>query len=98
MESEDSCCICLESFENDSEKIMLSCNHVLHSDCLYNYMLNNYNTKTTFNTCPLCRKYISTNIQKNYIFNNNKRLSLDSTYIIGFIVACLTNKLLGKFI
>jgi hypothetical protein len=49
MESEDSCCICLESFENDSEKIMLSCNHVLHNDCLYNYMLNNYNTKTTFN-------------------------------------------------
>lgn len=97
MESDDSCSICLEPFKDDSEKIMLSCNHVLHNDCLYSYMLNNYKNKITFNTCPLCRKYISTNIQKNYVFNNIKKFSLNSICVVGIILALFVKLKLVTF-
>jgi hypothetical protein len=96
--SNDCCSICLEKFHNDIPKIMLSCNHTFHNDCLYSLMLNNYQKKITFNTCPLCRKYISTNIQKNYIFNNIRRLSLDSVCVIGFVLALMMQKLLNRII
>lgn len=97
MESDDTCCICLETFQEDSQKLMLSCDHVFHSDCLYSLMLNNYNKKITFNTCPLCRKYISTNIQKNYVFNNIKRFSLDSICVVFIFIGLFVRIKLDGF-
>lgn len=83
--NESMCCICL-CINSETDSIMLSCNHILHKDCLYEYMLNNYRNKETFNTCPICRKLISTNIQQTYIYNNVNQISASSLIIGGYIL------------
>ena len=81
----DSCCICLDSFMLNKNQIQLSCDHTLHKDCLYQYIENNFKKRITFNTCPICRRYISTNIQINYIINNEK-LALDKFRLICMLI------------
>jgi hypothetical protein len=70
------CCICLEVIGEYNNMITLSCNHILHKDCLNEYILNNFKQKESFNTCPLCRKFISTNIKKTYIYSSVNKINM----------------------
>ena len=36
------CCICLEKMNDLNDTILLSCNHVLHKQCLFSYISTNY--------------------------------------------------------
>lgn len=45
----EQCSICLENYRTGQRVGLLSCGHVFHKDCVYNW-LNNYQK-----TCPLCR-------------------------------------------
>jgi hypothetical protein len=84
----DSCCICLDSFNRNSNNIKLMCDHTLHDICLFKYIKSNFKKNITFNTCPICRRYISTNFQinnPNYIINN-KNLSFDKYRLICMLI------------
>jgi len=73
--SENKCCICLDEMNDLHDTILLSCNHILHKKCLFSYIATNYRNEEVFNTCPLCRKYISTNIQSNINIVNVKTMT-----------------------
>tara|TARA_B100002019_G_C21259649_1_gene595948 strand:+ start:1368 stop:2210 length:843 start_codon:yes stop_codon:yes gene_type:complete len=46
----EKCCVCLDNTDKYVSK--LECNHLFHTECLYNWIQKDNNT------CPLCRKYI----------------------------------------
>ena len=49
----DSCCICLELFEDNAELVELSCSHAFHTDCIRKWLLDKSTTK-----CPLCNFHV----------------------------------------
>ena len=50
--TEDSCCICLGSYDpTGSDRFTLSCGHHIHSSCMLRYCLG-----TASRRCPLCRR------------------------------------------
>lgn len=44
----DTCPICIEEFDIDSEVICMPCKHVYHYDCICNWFERSY-------TCPICK-------------------------------------------
>jgi len=87
--SENKCCICLEEMNDLHDTILLSCNHILHKKCLFSYIATNYKNEEVFNTCPLCRKYISTNVQSNINIVNVKNMTNSNRFLL--ICSILTN-------
>ena len=85
------CCICLEVIGEYNNMITLSCNHILHKDCLNEYILNNFKQKESFNTCPLCRKFISTNIEKTYIYSSVNKFNVGG-WLFGVYIICNIGK------
>ena len=52
-EEEDSCCLCLETFQMDAELRLLPCKHYFHKDCIDEY----FKTRRFMpRQCPLCRQ------------------------------------------
>lgn len=51
--SDKNCSICMEKFEKDNKIIILECDHVLHTDCIKEWV--KYKSE-----CPVCRKNIDT--------------------------------------
>lgn len=87
--SENKCCICLEEMNDLHDTILLSCNHILHKKCLFSYIATNYKNEEVFNTCPLCRKYISTNVQTNINIVNLKKMTNSNKLLL--ICSLFTN-------
>lgn len=87
--SENKCCICLEEMNDLHDTILLSCNHILHKKCLFSYIATNYKNEEVFNTCPLCRKYISTNVQTNINIVNVKNMTNSNKLLL--ICSIFTN-------
>lgn len=86
---ENNCCICLEEMNDLHETILLSCNHILHKKCLFSYIATNYKNEEVFNTCPLCRKYISTNVQSNINIVHVKNMTTSNKLLL--ILSVFTN-------
>ena len=52
------CCICLYVINDNSNFLRLSCKHIYHANCLYQWKehcIHNYTNKVI---CPLCKKII----------------------------------------
>lgn len=59
------CSICMDNTKTtNDEKLALSCNHELCGSCVVHY-LNDYRSKTSHPTCPLCRAPIQKITAKN---------------------------------
>ena len=56
------CVICLEIIDDKLNFIKLSCNHLFHANCIYQWReyCNNKNNYNKF-TCPLCNKIVKIN-------------------------------------
>ena len=52
VDSDNECCICLESNENDDCFGKLPCNHIFHVTCIFRWVNKNHVT------CPVCRMHI----------------------------------------
>ena len=83
------CCICLEEMDNFHDTILLSCNHILHKKCLFSYIATNYKNEEVFNTCPLCRKYISANVQSNINIVHVRNMTTSNKLL--FVLSIFTN-------
>tara|TARA_Y100000389_G_scaffold204980_1_gene261539 strand:- start:565 stop:1026 length:462 start_codon:yes stop_codon:yes gene_type:complete len=86
---DNKCCICLEEMNDLHDTILLSCNHILHKKCLFSYVATNYKNEEVFNTCPLCRKYISTNVQSNINIVHVKNMTTSNKLLL--ILSVFTN-------
>ena len=86
---ENKCCICLEEMNDLHDTILLSCNHILHKKCLFSYIATNYKNEEVFNTCPLCRKYISANVQTNINIVHVKNMNTSNKLLL--ILSMFTN-------
>jgi hypothetical protein len=84
----ETCCICFDEINNEniSQCIRLNCNHILHKECLYTYITENFKNDNEFNTCPLCRKHISTNLQHSLNIYNIKNINLNSIVGVSFLI------------
>jgi len=49
-----SCCICLESYEQDEQLAILPCLHRFHRDCIHDWIKKSHNAE-----CPMCKTPIS---------------------------------------
>lgn len=85
MQDNNYCSVCLEM--NDNESIRLQCGHLIHSKCLHNYILHNFKNDIEFNTCPICRTYLSTNLQN--ILNIYKINRFNCGFVFGSLCLCI---------
>ena len=62
----NACTICLKKFKNNASKIIvISCNHIFHYKCLYDWLITNNHWK-----CPICNLDLTENVK--LIPNSNK--------------------------
>ena len=62
----NACTICLKKFKNNTSKILIiSCNHIFHYKCLYDWLITNNHWK-----CPICNLDLTENVK--LIPNSNK--------------------------
>eukprot|EP00035_Acanthoeca_spectabilis_P012834 m.233100 g.233100 ORF g.233100 m.233100 type:complete len:565 (-) comp15728_c0_seq14:1422-3116(-) len=53
----DTCAVCIENFQEDSEVRCLRCGHVFHKDCVDPWLVDH-------GTCPLCKTVILENVDR----------------------------------
>ena len=62
----NACTICLKKFKNNASKILIiSCNHIFHYKCLYDWLITNNHWK-----CPICNLDLTESVK--LIPNSNK--------------------------
>ena len=79
-----SCCsICLNSIRKTRSTTELPCGHLYHKKCI-----NDWESRGN-DTCPLCRKYISTNVQSNINIVHVKNMTTTNKLLL--ILSVFTN-------
>lgn len=72
----DSCPVCLEDLEQESDIIVTKCNHSFHRECLIKWQKKNI-------TCPLCRRFIFNEFKIREVFHiRNKILTISPENLI----------------
>ena len=61
----DKCIICQKDIDmNDNDNIKLTCDHIFHHSCMSEYINHNIENNVKFNKCPLCKRFVSVNVQE----------------------------------